>query len=305
MKKLNKKGAMIAGQMGANHIEMANALVLNSADIFPSGTVTLHQMKVLSENNLDQTVLSAASLTEALNSPLAPIFKKIAGESNIESLPDSDTIKYEERMGISGWVNNKLLFIGNRTLMEAHGIQVPDIEIDRKILRNGYFPVYVASADKVCALLVVQYSVNPDVAYELRRLTKIGVTLLVNNTDPNVSSEMICDYLGLYEDTVKIMTAAGCHIYVNTLAPVKNISAPAVFKTNPTALPAILNCAAKIKRANIWLTAAYILCAVFGVLLFGYTSFSGSGSLFTDTAVLLYCLGTSLVSYLLYLTQKP
>jgi hypothetical protein len=47
-KKLNKKGCMISGQTAASHIEMANGLMLNSIDIFPKGTVTLHQMKVLS-----------------------------------------------------------------------------------------------------------------------------------------------------------------------------------------------------------------------------------------------------------------
>lgn len=304
-KRLNKKGCMIAGQMGATHIEMVNALVLNSADIFPSGTVTLHQMKILSENNLDETILRAASLTECLNSPLAPIFKRIAGESNITSLPDSDTIKYEERMGISGWVDDKLLFIGNRTLMEAHGISVPDIEVDRKILRNGYFPVYVAGADKVCALLVIQYSVDANISHELRRLTKIGVTVLVNNTDPNISDQMICDYLGLYEDSVMIMTNAGYHMFKNATAPKEACSAPASFRHGNMSIARIMNCANKIRRSNLLLTVSYIISAILGIAIFAYSSFAGSDTLISGTTVLLYSLICTLVSYILYLLQKP
>lgn len=304
-KKLAAVGAMIAGKKGAEEIEQANAIVLNSKDIFPAGTVTLHQMKVLAENNLEDTLLRAASLTEALQSPLAPIFKKIAGTSNITVLPDSDTVKYEEALGISGWVDNRLLFIGNRTLMESHGISVPSVDVDRKILRQGYFPVYVASQNKACALLIVQYSVNHDVAKELRRLTGSGVTVLVKTSDPNLTEEMICDYLGLYDDSVKVMSAAGCHIYVNTVAPVKTCSAPGSFKSNPLGLPTIINCAERIKRSNIILTAAYFITAVFGILLFAYTSFSGSGSLLSDTALLLYGIISTAVSYLLYLTQRP
>ncbi len=304
-KKLNKNGGMIAGQMGASHIEMANAIMLNSADIFPAGTVTLHQMKVLSENNLDKTLLRAASLTECLNSPLAPIFKKIAGESNISTLPNSDTIKYEERMGLSGWVDDQLLFIGNRTLMQAHGIDVPDIEIDRKILRSGYFPVYVASDDKVCALLVVQYSVDPEVSYELRRLTKIGVTLLINNTDPNITDQMICDYLGLYDDSVMIMTNAGYHMYKNAATPKQNCSAPASFRFGNIMIAKIMNCANKIKRSNALLTTLYIISAILGIVIFAYSSFAGSGTLIDSTSVLLYSLICTVASYLLYLIEKP
>lgn len=304
-KKLALKGAMIAGKTGAELVEQANAVVLNAKDIFPAGTVTLHQMKVLSDNNLEDTIIRAASLTGAMQSPLFPIFKKIAGNSNITAFPDSDTVKYEEALGISGWVDNRLLFIGNRTLMEAHGIAVPDVELDRKILRQGFFPVYVASGNKAYALLIVKYDVSAEVSKELRRLTNSGVTLLVKTSDPNITEDMICDYIGLYEDTVKVMTAAGCHIYVNTVSPIKSVSAPAAFRTNPTALPAILNCAGKIKRSNIILTASYIISAVLGILLFAYASFGGSGSLLSDTTVLLYSIFSTVITYLMYITQKP
>ncbi len=304
-KKLNKSESMISGKAASQSIENVNALVLNSTDLFPIGTVSLHQMQVLSDNNLDQTILRAASLTQTLNSPLAPIFKKIAGESNITVLPDSDTVKYEDRMGISGWVDDKLLFIGNRTLMEAHGISVPSIEVDRKILRGGYFPVYVASGDKACALLIVQYDVSPTVAKELRHLTKIGVTLLISNTDPNITKEMICDYLGLYDDSVMLMSAAGCHMYKCTLTKEESCSAPAAFKGSAISLAKIINCSDKIKKSNIILTILYIVTAILGIIIFAYASFNGSGTLIDGSIVLLYSLITTVISYILYLTQKP
>ena len=304
-KKLARRGAMIAGKAGAEQVEEANAVVINSKDIFPSGSITLHRMQVLSENNLEDTILRAASLTEAMQSPLSPIFKKIAGNSNITSFPDSDTIKYEEALGISGWVDNRLMFIGNRTLLEAHGISVPDVELDRKILMQGYFPVYVASGNKAYALLIVKYEADYSVAKELRTLTNSGVTLLVKTSDPNLTEEMICDYFGLYEDTVKVMTAAGCHIYVNTVSPADSISAPAAYRAHPLALPTILNCAGKIKRSNLLLTIAFALASVLGVLLFCYTSFGGSGTPLSDTAVMVYTALTTAITYLVYLTQKP
>ena len=304
-KKLNKLGGMVAGKAGAEHLENANAVVLDSKDLFPTGTVTLHQMKILSENNLDKTLLRAASLTECLKSPLAPIFKKIAGESNITTLPDSDTVKYEETLGISGWVDNQLLFIGNRTLMEAHGISVPSVEVDHKILRGGYFPVYVASGDKVCALLMIQYSVNPDVARELRRLTKIGVTLLINNTDPNITTEMVCDYLGLYDDAVMVMSNAGYHMYKNSVIPTDSMSAPAAYKGDNLSLVKIINCANRIRRSNSILTVSYIVSAILGIIIFAYSSFAGAGSLISNSTVLIYSTICTVLSYLLYLIKKP
>ena len=304
-KKLNRLGAMIAGKTGAEHIEMANAIVLNATDIFPSGTVTLHQMKVLSENNLEDTLVRAASLTEALSSPLAPIFKQIAGTGNITVLPDSDTVKYEDRLGISGWVDNRLLFIGNRTLMETHSISVPSVEVDRKILRQGYFPVYVATQEKVCALLIIQYNVNPKIAHELKKLTNLGITTLINSSDPNLTEEMICDYFGLYDDSVKVMSSAGTHMYKIAVTPVKKLSAPAVYKGDSIALATILNCASRIKRSNTLLNIFYVICMTLGAIIFAYASFSGSGSLISDTVLLLYTIISTVITYLIYLTARP
>ena len=291
--------------MGAEYIEKANAIVISSEDLFPSGTVTLHNMQLLSDNSIDDTIMRAASLTDSLSSPLAPIFKKIAGTAGDFVMPDSDTVKYEDRMGISGWVNNKLLFVGNRTLMEAHGIDVPSIETDRKLLRSGYFPVYVATDDKACALLAVQYSVKPELAREFRKISAMGITMLIDSSDPNLTEEMICDYMGLYDDSVKVMSTAGCHMYKNAVTFTEHCSAPAAYKGNPAALASIVSSAVKIKKSSLLLAVFYALSCVAGVVLFAYASFGGSGSVIGSGAVLLYCLIGTAISVILYLTGKP
>ncbi len=312
-KKLNPRGSMISGKAGAEHIELANAIVLNSDDLFPDGTVTLRNMKILSENNVSDTVLRAASLTHELSSPLYQVFKEIAGRENMQGLPECDTVKYEDKMGISGWVDNELLLIGNRTIMEAHGIAVPDIETDRKILRSGCFPVYVAWGDAAVMLLAVQYSVDPTVARELHNLTKIGVTLLINNTDPNLvnntdkesENQMICDYLGLYEDSVMIMSTAGSNMYKTATEPTISCSAPAAFRGKHINVAKILNCANRIRRSNTALTIMYILSAVLGVIMFAYTSFTSADTLIGGASILLYSLISTLLTIGIYLIQKP
>lgn len=304
-KKLSPKGAMLLGKKGAELAEMANAAVINADKLFPPGSVTLHQMQALSANNLEDTIVRAASLTECLGSTLAPIFKTIAGTGNITVLPDSDTVKYEDRMGISGWVDNRLLFIGNRTLLETHGIPVPSLELDRKILRQGYFPVYVATQNRACALLVIQYNVDKNIARELRKLTGSGVNLLISSCDPNLTEEMICDYFGLYSDSVKVMSAAGRHLHRNATAAAEKASASAVCGRGYMGIASVLNCAAGVKNSNFYLTVSYILTAILGILIFAYSSFAGSGNLISCGTVLIYSLISTVVSYLLYSIKKP
>ena len=304
-KTLNKKGAMIAGTFGADNIELANAAVIETNDIFPNGTVILKSFKVLSDNNIDSIIVNAAALTEEIGSPLAPIFGKIAGTSTSYKKPDSDTIKYEERLGISGWVNDELLFIGNRTLMQAHGIEVPSIEVDKRILRKGCFPVYVGAGGKACALVVIQYEVRSDIRKLLRKISQLGITMLVKNCDPNVNEEMICDYFGLYDDSVKVMTNVGVHMYENAVTPVSMISAPASFKGSRLNLLRIMNSASRIRISNNILSIFYVLTAVFGIWYFAFTSFAQSSVLLSGATLLLFELLATALGITAFLFKKP
>ena len=304
-KKLNKSGAMISGLQGAERIENANAAVVSVKDIFPEGTISMYSMKVLSDNNIDETILKAASLTAAVGSPLEAIFKHIAGTNSSYSIPDSDTVKYEKRLGISGWVDNELLFIGNRSLMEAHGIQIPSVEIDKKILRRGYFPVYVATENTACALVVIQYDVRRDIAKELRKTTELGVTLLVDNCDPNINEEMICDYFGLYEDSVKIMTNAGVYMHKNATPATQSCSSPAAYRGSSLNFIKLINCASNIKKSNLILSVLYSIFTIFGILYFIYVSFSGTLTIPAATTVLSYVLVATVLSIIGFLIRKP
>ncbi len=304
-KKLNAKGSMIAGMYGAERLELTNAVVLHINDIFPTGSVKMYSMKVLSNNNIDDTLLRAASLTAAINSPLEPIFNQIAGTNSSYSIPNSDTVKYEKNLGISGWVNNELLFIGNRSYMQAHGIQIPSLEIDKKILQKGYFPVYVANTDTACALVIIHYEAKPEIAKELRKITDLGLTLLVENCDPNITEEMLRDYFDLYEDSVKIMSNAGVYMLKNATPDVNECSAPASYRGTQLNLVKIINCASMIIRSNKLLSVMYILFAVLGIMYFIYAAFSGLMSIPQQTTVLLYALGTTILSIIGFLIRKP
>ncbi len=304
-RRLSKEKAMIAGNTAAEKIELANAAVVSSCDIFPEGAVTLHDIKVLSENNFDNIIMKAASLTKAVVSTLAPIFQQIAKTNTSYKIPDSDTVKYEDRMGISGWVDNELLFIGNRTLMQAHEIDVPSIEVDRRILQNGYFPVYVADGHKACALIIIQYNADENVVRKLREIGKLGITLLVENSDPNINEEMICDYLGLYDDSVKIMSNAGVHMYRTVSKYTEECSAPAAFTGSPLAFISIINSASRMKKSNSLLTVLYVIFSILGILLFVYSSFSGNTTHPMTNIPLYYSAATLGISYILYLFKKP
>ncbi|MBR3961812.1 MAG: hypothetical protein IKK13_06360 [Clostridia bacterium] len=273
-KRLHRVGAMLTGTYAANKLDMANALTLSSSQLFPDGTLTLHNIKILDENAIDATLIDAAAITNAIGSPLKGVFNAIAKTTPTE-IPTADSIKYEEKLGISGWINDRRIFIGTSTLLTAHGIQTPSVEVDHKILRQGYFPVYLACDGKPCALLSVKYNVKRDIAYRLQKLSDSGITFLVDNCDPNLSDNMIADYFGLNAESVRVMGGLGSQLNSEAAEYKENVSSVAVHRGTAVSLIELFIAAGGIRHSVKRLALFHILTSSAFLLYLSYSTIVG------------------------------
>ncbi len=255
-------GSAIFGERSCGELDNTNCVNIDIADVFPEGTVKLIDFKLLSPNPIDQTLLDAAALTKVAKSPLAGIFKQITDETEDTKELPVDTVVYEERMGISGWVDDRRVFVGNRTLMEAHGFRVPSLDVDKKVLQRGYFPIYLGSENVLCALLIVKYTAHPDVALELKRLAATGTSIFINNCDQNVTGEMVEDYLGLYEDSVYITTRSMQNAFDKETEYAESVTAPVVVGDNVCGHISTITAAIKIKKLTSVISVFYCILTI-------------------------------------------
>ncbi len=278
-KKLSGYDAMLAGYKGAYELNLANLVAVNSSDLFPEGSVRLYNMKTLGENEIGKTLVDAAAVAIAANSPLSAIFLEILGNTQGNALPKVNGVQYEDKMGVSGWIGEKTILIGNRNLMQGHNIAVPPASVDQKILKAGYFPVYIAVDGVPCLLFIVQYDTDPEVAHELQLLCNTGMTVVVDPKDPNTTEAMICDYFGLPDDALKVMNHNGRVSYERTSASVETTSAPTSFGKNVCGFFSAVTASIKLKGIYAILTAIMIIAAVLGVVLTVYLGISGKTNL--------------------------
>lgn len=290
-KNAEANGALICGLGGAENMSDANAVVFNADQLFPAGTVNLYQMKILSPNPIDQAIVEAAAVATAAKSPLADMFNRMAqGREDVVSDP-VDAINLEGNMGISGWIKDRRILIGNRLLMETHGIPIPSVAVDRNILEKGFFPVYVACAGVPCALFVVGYNVDRRIKYELQKLCNTGAVVLVNSIDPNITEEMICDYFGIYRESVRMMNANSLNVYKNAVNYVESFPASGIYNGSAEGLASLLTASVKLKAATKSTLIINFVFIVLGALLCCYSIFSGSlGGLAAIAVVVLHLL---------------
>ena len=167
---------------------------------------------------IDTAIITAAALTRSGNSPLAGVFNQIVA-TNSGKLPLVDTVIYEDKMGLTGWVNDRKTLLGNRMILESHNIETPPISLDKKIVSAGKFPVYLAVDDKLGAIFIVGYTAKRSLLYRIRRLINTGVSLLVDTVDPNVTEAMIADSYGIPRDAVIVMSSDSARRYRENYSP--------------------------------------------------------------------------------------
>ncbi len=275
--KLFKMNAAVMGKYSASKIEEINAAVVSSNELFPKGTIELANMHPLGASNIDEILKEATAVATVIKSPLEFVLRGIVGENT--EIPVADSVKYEENLGISGWVGDHNFHIGNRTLMEAHSIRVPSLEVDKKILHQGFFPVYIACDQRACALLIIKYKPDEHIENNLLKLVNTGVTLLVNNCDPNITEEMLADYYSIYPDSIKIMDHIGCAKYKNAVNYSETASAHAFTSGGLNSFLAILTNSIKLRRVSATMLTIYIITAILSVAVFTVVSLNGVSSL--------------------------
>lgn len=196
--------ALITGYAAVEEFEDVDSVVLNAAELFPEGSVTLHGIKALGIEKIDENILDAASIVCYAKSTLAPVFLQVI-QGQTKLLRPVDNVVYEDGMGVSGWVDGKRVLVGNRDLLQHHGIDVPNREYEARFVRDHRDVVYLATSGEISAMFVLSYAADPKVEAALNRLLRSHLSILVKSTDPNITARKIASVFTYPVNMVKII----------------------------------------------------------------------------------------------------
>ena len=213
-KKLLEKGGMLAGWAAFNECNSANAIAFDSADIFDENGGNVFGIHPFYDIQIDEAILYTASLLIKSGGPLGNLFKRIiVGETSL--LPPVDSLTYEDKLGLSAWIFNRRILVGNGDLLRNHNVVIPDVALVERHLCEGRYPLYLAIDGKAAAVFIVSYDVDNENARLLKSIEKNSLSLLVRSDDANITDEMVSAKLSLPQSGVKVLSAVSGDIYKN------------------------------------------------------------------------------------------
>lgn len=196
-------GSAIIGESALDEYNTASSISFDDRDVFPSYGVKVKSVKVFGENRIDQIIYHAASVFRIVGGPLSDVLDKatmdIGHTDNVELL----TI---ENDGIEAMVDETHVHVGKAGYLRRCGF-VPETDIDDDEIEAGgdINIMYVVIDNEVSAKMYVQYHIDPDFDFMLKKLYKAGICVGIKTLDPNIDDEMLSMRIHLDRYQVKIL----------------------------------------------------------------------------------------------------
>lgn len=209
-RKLGRDG-VISGWESYRECTYSNAVAVDANDIFDGNEGNIHGIKMYHSMSPDEAILDTAALTVASGGPLGELFKRVV-LGRTELLPEVDTLVYEDKLGLSAWLQNRRVLVGSEDLLRNHNVEVPEKSTYAHFLHDGRYPLFLAIEGKLAAMFIVSYGINEENAAALREIEKKGLTLLVRSDDANITDEMLSSLTGVPISGIKVLSAVSSDI---------------------------------------------------------------------------------------------
>lgn len=254
MERASKKNTEMQGALlGYDAVEEfadTNSVLIDAAQLFPQGSITLSAIKVFSDTRIDEAIVEAASLTNQSGSVLKNMFYDIiAGKT--ELLNPVESYIFEDSMGLCGWINNKRVLLGSRELMINHSIEeVPSAAKEQEYTKGGKSAVYLSISGELSAMFLVEISPSLEVKRALTELSKQGVYTIIKTVDSLISINLISELYGVSSEYFKLLPFRLYEKYEETVSYDPKVRATAACSGRFAALSSII-CGCKNLRGTI------------------------------------------------------
>ena len=295
------RGGFMVGWRAVRGFGNPDGLVVDIADLYPDESMLLHGIKTFSGAHIDDAILDAASLSVRSGGPLAMIFRRII-QNKEELLHEVDSLVYEQGMGLSGWVDGRRVLVGNRRLLQNHGVDVPSADYEARYAKDGRRLAYLSTAGELSAMFVVSYLPDPDIQAALHELCRAKVTLLVRSCDPNITTDDLCADFELDPYYVDVLPAAAGRQYMQ-LVQEESPQTTAVMASNGHILGTarLLSACRHLQTKSLLALLVQALSSALGLLLCVVWMLNNTLSLFQPLALVLV---TALLAWLIPLFRR-
>ena len=304
-KTLLSYGSMLSGYPSVKQFCDSTAIMIDANELFPAESISLEGIKTFEDYSIDESLLCGIAILKEAQNPIANAFDSVVAETE-ETLPEVESVLYEDEIGLVGWIKSERILVGSRTLMEKYSVEVPNMEYEEKYTSRGRQVTYLSRAGRLVAMFVTRYTPDAQLKAEMQRAETNGISFLIRTTDYNVTNDLVAKLYDLFYRSIKVLPTGLGNVLKEAEDTVEETSRSYLITNGKAAslARAVTGCV-KIKH-NISLSIIIQLIAViFGLLVASTLSLYAGVQVMGSLEVLIYALFWGAAAVFAPAVQKP
>lgn len=304
-KTLLSYGSMLSGYPSVKQFCDSTAIMIDANELFPAESISLEGIKTFEDYSIDESLLCGIAILKEAQNPIANAFDSVVAETE-ETLPEVESVLYEDEIGLVGWIKSERILVGSRTLMEKYSVEVPNMEYEEKYTSQGRQVTYLSRAGRLVAMFVTGYTPDAQLKAEMQRAETNGISFLIRTTDYNVTNDLVAKLYDLFYRSIKVLPTGLGNVLKEAEDTVEETSRSYLITNGKAAslARAVTGCV-KIKH-NISLSIIIQLIAViFGLLVASTLSLYAGVQVMGSLEVLIYALFWGAAAVFAPAVQKP
>lgn len=304
-KTLLSYGSMLSGYPSVKQFCDSTAIMIDANELFPAESISLEGIKTFEDYGIDESLLCGIAILKEAQNPIANAFDSVVAETE-ETLPEVESVLYEDEIGLVGWIKSERILVGSRTLMEKYSVEVPNMEYEEKYTSQGRQVTYLSRAGRLVAMFVTRYTPDAQLKAEMQRAETNGISFLIRTTDYNVTNDLVAKLYDLFYRSIKVLPTGLGNVLREAEDTVEETSRSYLITNGKAAslARAVTGCV-KIKH-NISLSIIIQLIAViFGLLVASTLSLYAGVQVMGSLEVLIYALFWGAAAVFAPAVQKP
>lgn len=304
-KTLLSYGSMLSGYPSVKQFCDSTAIMIDANELFPAESISLEGIKTFEDYGIDESLLCGIAILKEAQNPIANAFDSVVAETE-ETLPEVESVLYEDEIGLVGWIKSERILVGSRTLMEKYSVEVPNMEYEEKYTSQGRQVTYLSRAGRLVAMFVTRYTPDAQLKAEMQRAETNGISFLIRTTDYNVTNDLVAKLYDLFYRSIKVLPTGLGNVLREAEDTVEETSRSYLITNGKAAslARAVTGCV-KIKH-NISLSIIIQLIAViFGLLVASTLSLYAGVQVMGSLEVLIYALFWGAAAVFAPAVQRP
>ncbi|TAA72813.1 heavy metal translocating P-type ATPase [Planococcus salinarum] len=175
-----------------------DTIVFDKTGTITEGKLTVTDVLLAQDGLSKEELLSlAASAEKGSEHPLGEAIVKSAEQQQL-ALKPVERFKAIPGHGIEVFIDSKQVRLGNRKLMDDHGIGLGDFaEASDRLANQGKTPMFVAVDGEFAGIIAVADTVKPSSVHAIRKLQDMGIEVIMLTGDNKLTAAAIAKQVGI------------------------------------------------------------------------------------------------------------